>query len=318
MPPELKIQPLRYVLAIVDEGGFNAAARQLHRSQPALSMAIKELEQRLGEPLFEKSGKVELTPFGSYCLPRFREFIAQHDRLSRELKAQVDKQAGRLDIATVPSVASRLMPDILGGFIALYPELKVSLQDGNAEFVRRQVTSGEADLGVGSVWQGDDELDFKPLMRDRVGVVCRDDHPLASREALDWQELQGHALIGNGTSRLLEGTKAAPLIEQNAYFVANMISLTAMLEAGVGITTLPQLAFPEEHPRLRFIPFADPNVEREIGLLKSARRSLSPAAQAIGAFIVESIERGSASWRQGVMHSSLLARGYTPRRNPRS
>nr|WP_299244333.1 LysR family transcriptional regulator [uncultured Halomonas sp.] len=290
MPPELKIQPLRYVLAIIDEGGFNAAARHLHRSQPALSMAIKELEQRLGQSLFEKSGKAQLTPFGIYCLPRFREFIAQHDRLSRELKAQVDKQAGRLDIAAVPSVASRLMPGILGEFIALYPDLKVSLQDGNAEFVRRQVTSGEADLGVGSVWQGDDELDFKPLMRDRVGVVCRADHPLAGREALVWQELQGQALIGNGTSRLLEGTEAAPLLEQNAYFVANMISLTAMLEAGVGITTLPRLAFPEGHTRLRFIPFADPKVEREIGLLKPRKRSLSPAAQAMERFIAERLE----------------------------
>ena len=75
MLPELKIQPLRYVLAIVDEGGFHAAARRLHRTQPAVSMAVRELEQRLGEPLFEKGSKATLTPFGSYCLPRFRELI---------------------------------------------------------------------------------------------------------------------------------------------------------------------------------------------------------------------------------------------------
>nr|WP_298411283.1 LysR family transcriptional regulator [uncultured Halomonas sp.] len=294
MPPELKIQPLRYVLAIVDEGGFNAAARHLHRSQPALSMAIKELEQRLGQSLFEKSGKAELTPFGSYCLPRFREFIAQHDRLSRELKARVDKQAGHLDIAAVPSVASRLMPNILGGFIALYPDLKVSLQDGNADYVCRQVISGDADLGVGSVWskgdgQVNDELDFTPLLRDRVGVVCRADHPLVEREVLDWQELQGQVLIGNGTSRLLENTPASALLAQNDFFISNMISLIAMLEAGVGITTLPQLAFPEGHSRLRFIPFADPMVEREIGLLKSSRRSLSPAAAAMAGFIIDKL-----------------------------
>ena len=49
MLPELKIQPLRCVLAIVDAGGFHAAARQLHRTQPAVSMAVRELEQRLGE-----------------------------------------------------------------------------------------------------------------------------------------------------------------------------------------------------------------------------------------------------------------------------
>ena len=94
MLPELKITPLRYVLAVVDQGGFHAAARQLHRTQPALSMAIRELESRLGEALFERGNQATLTPFGRYCVPRFRELMTQHDRLGRELTAQVERQAG--------------------------------------------------------------------------------------------------------------------------------------------------------------------------------------------------------------------------------
>jgi DNA-binding transcriptional LysR family regulator len=103
---------------------------------------------------------------------------------------------------------------------------------------------------------------------------------------VNWEELEGQTLIGNGTSRLLADTEAAPLLGQNAYFIANMISLIAMLEAGLGVTTLPHLAFPEGHPRLRFVPFTRPRVERQLGLLKSARRSLSPAAEAMEAFIM--------------------------------
>ncbi|GEN24057.1 LysR family transcriptional regulator [Halomonas cupida] len=286
MLPELKIQPLRYVLAIVDEGGFHAAARHLHRTQPALSMAVRELEQRLGEPIFEKGGKAMLTPFGTYCLPRFRELIIQHDRLSRDLVTQVEKRAGHIDMAAVPSVASRLMPRLLSNFIQHYPDLKVSLHDGTADFVSRLVSAGEVDLGLTSLWQVDEELDFQPLMRDAIGVVCRDDHPFAGREALDWQELQGQALIRNGTSRLLEGTEAELLLAQSDFYISNMISLTAMLVAGIGITTLPRLAFPEEYERLRFVPLATPHVERELGLLKPRRRSLSPAAQAMEAFII--------------------------------
>lgn len=91
MLPELKITPLRYVLAVVDQGGFHAAARQVHRTQPALSMAIRELENRLGEALFERGNQATLTPFGRYCVPRFRELLTQHDRLSGELVAQVER-----------------------------------------------------------------------------------------------------------------------------------------------------------------------------------------------------------------------------------
>ncbi|MBS3804247.1 MAG: LysR family transcriptional regulator [Oleiphilaceae bacterium] len=292
MLPELKIQWLRYAIAILDEGGFHSASRRLHRTQPALSMAIKELEQRLGLPLFEKGGRAEPTPFGAYCLPRFRELLTQHDRLSREIVAHRDKKAGQIEIAVVPSVASRIMPAILADFIASHPNLKVSLHDGPADFVRRLVRGNEVDLGLSSLWQEDDDLDFMPLMHDDIGVVCRDDHAFANRESLNWRELEGLSLIRNGTSRLLESTAAEPLLEQSAFFVSNMISLTAMLEAGIGITTLPRLAFPEEHLRLRFIKLAEPHVERQIGLLRRAGQSLSPAAQAMDSFIRRALAEG--------------------------
>ncbi|MDR5867861.1 LysR substrate-binding domain-containing protein [Halomonas koreensis] len=197
-------------------------------------------------------------------------------------------------MAAVPSVASRLMPRLLNDFILRYPALKVSLQDGNADFVRRLVAGGEVELGITSLWQRDDDLAFTPLMRDAVGVVCRDDHPLADQAALGWEALQGQVLIRNGTSRLLEGTDAEPLLAQSAFDISNMISLTAMLVAGIGITTLPRLAFPEEYERLRFIPLEDPWVERELGLLRAGNRSLSPAAQAMEAFVIEALGERAA------------------------
>ena len=292
MLPDLKIQPLRYVLAIVEHGGFHAAARQLHRSQPAVSMAVRELEARLGEALFEKGAQASLTPFGEYCVPRFRELILQHDRLSRDLLAQVERQAGHLDMAAVPSVASRLMPSLLSEFVERYPGIRVALHDGNADFVREQVLGGEVDIGLSSLWQPDDALAFTPLLRDKVGVVCRDDHPFAGRESLHWRELAGETLIGNGTSRLLEGTEAEALLASPTFFISNMISLTASLVAGLGITTLPRLAFAEEYERLRFVPLECPVVERQVGLVRLAGRSLSPAAAAMATFIVERLEEG--------------------------
>ena len=289
MLPELKITPLRYVLTVVDQGGFHAAARQVHRTQPALSMAIRELESRLGEALFERGGKATLTPFGHYCVPRFRELITQHDRLSRELVAQVARDAGHLDMAAVPSVASRLMPRLLADFVQRYPGIRVSLHDGNADYVREQVLAGEVDLGLSSLWEGDAALSFTPLMRDALGVVCRDDHPLAGRQAVHWRELMQESLIGNGTSRLLQGTDAAALLEHHSFYISNMISLTAMLVAGLGVTTLPRLAFPEEYERLKFIPLSEPKVEREIGLLQLSGRSLSPGARAMAEFVTQAL-----------------------------
>lgn len=281
MTIELKIQPLRYVMAVWEEGSFHGAALKLHRSQPALSMAIRDLEERLGQPLFEKAHKGQLTPFGEYCLPRFRELVTQHDRLANELQHLAEGHQGRVTLATVPSVAGRLMPEFLAAFVAEYPEININLHDENAEFVCRLVASGEVDLGISSMWVHDESLAFSPLFEDNVGVVMRKDHPLARHNSLKWQELTEERFIANGTSRLLKHTPAASLVDNNDFFISNMISLLAMLEAGSGITTLPRLAFPVGNDKLCFIPLSEPKLVRQIGIIKQASRSLSPSAQAL-------------------------------------
>jgi DNA-binding transcriptional LysR family regulator len=212
MLPELKLAPLRYLLSIIDTGGFHAAAKQLHRSQPAISMAVRDLEERLGQPLFEKgNGRAMLTPFGRWCEPRFRELVAHHDRVCRDALAIARQQRGRVDIAAVPSVASRLMPTLLAGFLKAYPGIDISLQDGHSERVNEMVLKGEVELGITSLWLPDDALRFNALLHDDIGVVCREDHPLAQQDALHWRALKPYTLIRNGTSRLLEGSPAAEL-----------------------------------------------------------------------------------------------------------
>lgn len=295
MARELKIQPLRYVLAVYEQGSFHGAARQLHRSQPALSMAIRDLEERLGQPLFEKSQKGQLTPYGEYCLPRFQELVGQHDRLANELQHVALGRQGRVTLATVPSVASRLMPECLAVFIAEYPNININLHDENAEFVCRMVASGEVDLGISSVWAQDEQLSYTHLFEDNIGVVLHRDHRLANRASLRWQELDRERFIANGTSRLLKNTAAASLVDNNDFYISNMISLRAMLEAGSGITTLPRLAFPVDNRKLCFVPLSEPRLVRQIGIIRLANRSLSPSAQAMERVIIQRLTGATAS-----------------------
>ncbi|ORL60147.1 LysR family transcriptional regulator [Pseudomonas putida] len=287
MLPELKIAQLRYFVLVAELKSFHAAARQAYRTQPAISLAVRELEQKLGQPLVEKGGgRVELTPFGEHCLPLFRGLLEHHDRIAREATLLARHEIGQVSIATVPSVASRLLPGPLARFVAEHPNVQVSIQDGTAENVQQLLAQGRVDFAISSLWVTDEQIDFSPILYDQVGVVCRADHPLVQVEqALHWSQLRGVAMIGNGTSRLLEGTEAECLLEHSRLFVSNMISLIAMLEEGAGISTLPYLAFPLENEKLAFLPLAEPKVERQIGMLTRKGRSLSPAAGALMAFL---------------------------------
>jgi DNA-binding transcriptional LysR family regulator len=195
-------------------------------------------------------------------------------------------EIGQVSIATVPSVASRLLPHLLARFVGEHPKMQISIQDGNADSVQQLLVQGQVDFAISSVWTTDENIEFLPILSDQVGVVCRHDHPLvAVGGALHWSSLQAYPLVRNGTSRLLEGTEAAGLLDSSLLFVSNMISLIAMLEEGIGITTLPSLAFPQGNEQLVFLPLSAPKVERRIGILCRKGHSLSPAAGALMEFL---------------------------------
>ena len=297
MMAEFKIAQLRHFVWVVEYKGFHAAAEKACRTQPAISLSIKDLENKLGTAVFEKRNArttlIELTPFGQEFLPKAKELIAHHDRLSLDMSLLREHKTGHLRIASVPSIACRMLPDVLSQFVKNLPDLHVSFYDDNSEAVLRMVENQQVDLGIASLWHQDEHSDktFTPIWEDRIGVVCRFDHPLADANELHWKALRQQRLIRNGTSRLLEDSEAAPLLEDSQFYISSMMSLIAMLEAGVGITTLPWFAFPKDSATLRFIPLSEPQVIRHIGLVQLSDKSLSPAAQALADFIIESTKK---------------------------
>lgn len=293
MLPELKIAQLRHFVWVAELKGFHAAAEKAHRTQPAISLSIKDLENKLGETLFEKrnakSSNAELTPFGRHFLPQAKELIAHHDRIAEDMTLMAEHKTGHLRLASVPSIASRMLPSILSRFVANAPDLHISFYDDNASAVLKMVENQQVDFGIASLWKAEEHGDksFTPIWEDHVGVVCPCDHPLAGETSLHWETLRDHRLISNGTSRLLEGTEAEPLLLDSQFYISNMISLVAMLEAGLGVTTLPRFAFPEESNTLTFIPLTTPEVVRRIGIVRLSNKSLPPAADALVQFIME-------------------------------
>lgn len=291
--PEFKIAQLRHFIWVAELKGFHNAAEKACRTQPAISLSIRDLENKLGTALFEKRNTkttiTELTPFGLHFLPKAKELIAHHDNISLDMSLMREHKTGHLRLASVPSIACRMLPELLSKFILDVPELHISFYDDNSEAVLRKVEKKQVDLGIASLphEHEHEEITFTPIWQDQLGVVCQEDHALAQATEIHWKELRKQRLIRNGTSRLLENTEAEPLLNDSQFLISNMLSLIAMLEAGLGITTLPWFAFPKDNTKLRFIPLTTPNVIRHIGLVQLKNKSLSPAAEALASFILK-------------------------------
>ncbi|WP_319782330.1 LysR family transcriptional regulator [Oceanisphaera sp. IT1-181] len=297
MLPEFKIAQLRHFVWVAELKGFHLAAEKAHRTQPAISLSIRDLENKLSEALFEKhnsrAAKTELTPFGQHFLPKAKELLAHHDRIAEDMTLLVEHKTGHLRLASVPSIACRFLPELLLNFIGSN-DLHVSVFDDNSDAVLKMVENQQVDFGIASLFdeQRESEKHFTPVWEDRLGVVCPNEHPLASHSELHWRALREYRLISNGTSRLLEGSEAESLLAHSQYYISNMMSLVAMLEAGFGVTTLPWYAFPKDNTKLTFIPLHTPVITRRIGIIRLNNKSLTPPAQALVDFILASQTEG--------------------------
>lgn len=281
----MKIQQLRHFLFVVEEGGFRAAADRANRSQAALSASIKELEKTLGQRLFEVGNKALLTPFGETCLPKIEQFLSVYQALEDDLKASASGEKGKIRIASVPSLVTKLLPSVLVEYSKKYPDIEIVLIDDNSVGVANRLLAGEIDLALGNCTSIDQtNIDFTLLISDPIGVVCLQSNELNNQlnqsHGLTWQQLMAQPFIYNGTCRLLENTPAEALNRRARYTVENITSLFSLLRNNLGITTLPKLAFPLNEPELVWIDLVDPSLNRQIGIFKLADKSISPPAQA--------------------------------------
>ncbi|MCH1782680.1 LysR family transcriptional regulator [Psychrobacter glaciei] len=281
----MKLQQLRHFLFVVEEGGFRAAADRANRSQAALSASIKELEKTLEQRLFEVGNKAILTPFGETCLPKIEQFLTVYQALEDDLKASASGDKGKIRMASVPSLVTKLLPSVLVEYSKKYPDIEIVLIDDNSIGVANRLLAGEIDLALGNCTSIDQtNIDFTLLISDPIGVVCLKSNELNNElnqsQGLTWQQLMSQPFIYNGTCRLLENTPAEALNRRARYTVENITSLFSLLRNDLGITTLPKLAFPANEPELVWIDLIDPSLNRQIGIFKLANKSISPPAQA--------------------------------------
>jgi len=284
----VNLKQLRSFVVVADEGSFVRAAAVLHISQPALSQCIRQLEDQIGSPLFHRTTRrVQLTALGLSFLPHARHLLRQFDGVISDLKDVVARKRGRVVVACLPSVAYRLMPRVVAANERLHPGVRITVRDTNMKGVVEAVTSGEADLGIGSLAPDRPELGSRVLARDGFNAVFPKHSPLARKRGVRWKDLADLPFVAmtneTGVRELVDMATEQSGIRLNIVAeVSNIATLFGMLEEGIGISALPGLVLPrDEHSFIRHARFADNLVERTIRVFWRAGIGLSPSAQAL-------------------------------------
>jgi LysR family carnitine catabolism transcriptional activator len=284
----MTVKQLRAFLAVAQSLSFAQACERLHLSQPALSLAIKNLEESLGGQLLLRTTRsVSLTPEGELLLPIARRLLADWDNTEELLRQHFTLQLGKVAIAAMPSFAGNLLPMALKAFRDRYPKVNVAVHDVINEQVLEMLRNRRVELGIAFEPEALDGLEFIPFYTDRFVAVVPAGCPLAELPELSWAQLLKERFITlqrpSAVRLLLEESIAAQHGKLQAAFESHqLVTVGRMVAQGLGVSAVPSLCIQQmQELGAHCIALSAPRVERRVGLLRLAGYELSSAAQAL-------------------------------------
>ena len=283
---DLSTRQLRAFLALAEQRSFTRAASQCHLSQPAFSALIRQMEDQLGQRLFDRSTRhVELTTEGRAFEPAARRVLAEFDAALAGAADYAAKRRGKVSIALLPSLAAGWLPEVLAGFRARHPNIELDVADVLSEACIERVKSGRADLAIAAIRADTPELQAELFCTDRFHLVCPAGHPLMAMKAVPRpKDLLPYPFIHlSRTSSVRQYLDAAlrPLQLNAVMEVDQLATVMGMVRAGLGVSIVPELAlFHFRQPGLVTRALSWKGLMRRLYLVRRRDRGLSVAAEA--------------------------------------
>ena len=278
----LTLKQLRYFEALARHGHFGRAAEDCAISQPALSMQMKELEEQLGAPLFERGPRhVRLTGFGEEIAGRARHILRAVEELGDLARAARDRMVGRLRLGIIPTIAPYLLPGLIAALGREHSGLDIHVRETLTQTLLRELADGRIDTAIVALPVSEPAFEEVALFTEEFVLVRpaeEEGRPVPNAEALRRMRLllleEGHCFRDQALS-FCDAQRARP---RELLDASSLSTLVQMVGAGIGVTLIPRMAVAVEtrSADVSIARFPVPRPSRTIGMIW--RRS-SPLAE---------------------------------------
>ncbi|MGD9915316.1 MAG: LysR family transcriptional regulator [Rhizobiaceae bacterium] len=275
---------LRLLVAIIDAGGFNAAARGANLSVSALSERIRRLETEAGIALFERGARGSRpTQAGREIAAHARSILLQGERLNGAVAALKQKTTGAIRLLANSSAISSVLPDLLATFLARHPGVVVNLQEETSDEIGRRVRQGQADIGIAAGSAKLDGLALKPFRVDRLALLVPAVHHLSNRRSVSFADLLDEHFIGldeHSAIHVYLGQQARRAGRELIVRIRlrSFESVCRMVVAGAGVAILPlgSIVPGTLEAGARIVALTDDWAERQLVICLPGDRPASP------------------------------------------
>jgi DNA-binding transcriptional LysR family regulator len=317
---DLNLAHLRTLQAVVSHGSFSRAAAELHLSQPAVSLHIRQLEERAGLRLLERVGKRAFaTRAGEILLEHAGRVLGELEAARQALERLRGVVAGRLRLGTGATASTYLLPPVLRRLHARYPALELVVVTGNSAEIADAVAGNRLDLGIVTLPVSGRQLAVSPLCVDPLVAIAPPAREWRGRRSITVTELASHPLIlyeAGGTIRRVidEWFRRGRALPAVAMELGNAEAIKKLVEAGLGLSISSALAVEAEvrAGTLVAIPLRPP-LSRQLGMVRRRDKPESPVLQVLLSAL-EKLRTAHRSLRAGHSGAKRVA-APSPRRS---
>jgi DNA-binding transcriptional LysR family regulator len=239
----LTLRQLRVFESVARHLSFSRAAEELHLTQPAVSMQIKQLEDNIELPLFEQLGKrVFLTDAGRELFHYSRSIAQQLKEMEEVLDQLKGLDRGRLAISVV-STAKYFAPQFLARFQKMHPKVVATISVANREHVLRHLADNEVDLAIMGHPPEEMDLNAQAFLENPLVCIATPDHPLAKQKKIPLARLEQETFLvrepGSGTRNAMERFFSQHAIKLNCSMEMDTNeAIKAVVGAGMGLSVI--------------------------------------------------------------------------------
>ena len=278
---------LEFFLKVVEEGSFSKAADVVCRTQPAVSIAIRRLEEDIDAPLFDRSQKTPtLTPAGEVVRDYAQRILALRDQ-AREAVGQLRTlQRGCVRIGANESTSLYLLPQVILAFREKHPEVKVEIFRQLSERLPREVLDRNVDFGVLAFEPMDRDLESFCILRDELVLILNPEHRLAKRKSLKVEELGNESFVAHNV-RTGSRNKVTEIFARHhtplniTLELATIETIKRFVQMNIGLAFVPRMCVQEELERgkLATVPVEGLDYYRTLWVTGRRNATLSHAAE---------------------------------------
>lgn len=284
----MEMTQLEFFLKVVEEGSFSKAADRVFRTQPAVSIAIRRLEEEIGAPLFDRSQKSPtLTEAGEVVHDYAQRILALRDQARASVAELRSLKRGRVRIGANESTSLYLLPQVILAFREHHPEVKVEIYRQVSERLPREVLERNVDFAVLAFEPVDRDLESFCVLKDELTLILNPEHPLAKRKSVTVEELGQESFLAHNVRTASRDKVTQVFAEHHTPLnitleLATVETIKRFVQLQIGLAFVPRMCVSEELERgsLATIPVEGLTYHRSLWATHRRNATFSHAAEA--------------------------------------